>query len=1100
MKIPVVAAAAAFSVFAHAVPVTNSNGSVMTPNSDLARGQPVATDVSGLLSSESDPNVAVTNGELWVRGERVETGSVDPSGVRGIVDSSFAGGTQAVNRAVSDRRDRDDLRVYRRVRDVWTWRDWPNDWATTNAPADFLAAANSPGAYPLAYREATGSWMYANQYWPNGNLKYDASMPPGSAASGGDLVLNFRFVARAEDGVTELFRFGATATRESATDGTLVDWETDGPPHGAPVRVATTDLVGMELARKAGRDELVAATNGIRSVDGAARPLPKYLYALDFADSYTNEAAAYYRSRGDGKVDGGCSAVRDGNFLYRNFDFPFDGRAEFVVKMAAGAGRFASVGVAQVGTNLTERMVTSGRHSRCYKWLPGATVDGVNENGVVCEINVVDTDPPRLTGGDIHPLAAVRWALDNGTSAEMVATSLASRVMWPSGWAQNFHWMVADAAETWIVENGTASNVTAVAAKRVMTNFPILPDDYEGMGKERYDLLRSGANITNAWFTNAYRRDTDWASEFKDAHEKEAVKAAWETYARERLRGLGLWQSVHTSVYDIANRTLRVAVQETDDWYAFAVPSAGGMKPETVREIAGEVVAPVASSLAGLSSRVSGLQTSKRDMTNLTVVVGFGWLDLPPMSEVRVKYDQWGDPEGNHWLWQGRDEDRLTRNGTKPGTYYFWPTAEAASNAVEVSWDYPDEIVARRGTVTDSIALSSSVSNLSSRISGLQSSKLDKSSVDPALATNGVPADAKATGDRLDSKLDIGDAGTLGRFLGTYEYLGTERCRTDMAVGDVVFVKVQGTDVGQYARIVNAKAAGDVLEIADARAIPSADFPTPGFAALLGMADPTLTVKGRPADARATGDRFDAKLDKSSVDPTLTTNGVPADAAAVGALPYMAYNIDDDGIMLEMLPAHYDSMPYGIAFTDYDLIDLPSFQAYGGSIYGYLSIINLDSGDTGFNGDSITVNSYDGSRTTINPYGIFLSDDTYSSANLSVYGFTINEQTTYSLSSINYYGNSLSFPFREGTFALVDSQSLSAMLIDANTNQTADRECISTNLCKIISAKIDRKIDDAVNANMNTYVDGETGVEYVGKFYGGSFYYVPTGNVYPPNN
>lgn len=43
-------------------------------------------------------------------------------------------------------------------------------------------------------------------------------------------------------------------------------------------------------------------------------------------------------------------------------------------------------------------------------------------------------------------------------------------------------------------------------------------------------------------------------------------------------------------------------------------------------------------------------------------------------------------------------------------------------------------------------------------------------------------------------------------------------------------------------------------------------------------------------------------------------------------------------------------------------------------------------------------------------------------------------------------------------------------------------------------------IRSEVSAALNTYVDGETGVEYVGKFHGGSLYYVPTGNVYPPNN
>ena len=51
-----------------------------------------------------------------------------------------------------------------------------------------------------------------------------------------------------------------------------------------------------------------------------------------------------------------------------------------------------------------------------------------------------------------------------------------------------------------------------------------------------------------------------------------------------------------------------------------------------------------------------------------------------------------------------------------------------------------------------------------------------------------------------------------------------------------------------------------------------------------------------------------------------------------------------------------------------------------------------------------------------------------------------------------------------------------------------------------LAQTIPQKINAAVSANLNTYIDGDTGVEYVGKFYGGSLYYVPTGNVYPPNN
>ena len=355
-------------------------------------------------------------------------------------------------------------------------------------------------------------------------------------------------------------------------------------------------------------------TNAVRdivraTVDGAARPLPKYLHERSFDDSYPEAAEEYYRSRGNGKTEGGCSSVREGGFLSRNFDYPFDDRAEFVVRMSAGtvpsassptgAGtshRFASVGVAQVGTNLTEQIVTSGKPSRWYKALPGATVDGINENGVACNINVVDGDPQTSgwqTTGDLHPLAAIRWALDNGTSAGMVASNLAARIAFPQGWTQNFHYMIADEAETYIVENGEAFHRPPVAPRSVITNFGLYPSASFGAGIERYSLLYyDGANITNAWFTRAYSPDTSWRSDFDGSETLMATsKVLWAQKPKEAHRGERLhsttttsdydytwWQTVHTSIYNLNDLTLKIAVQETDDWYVFALPSGGKVK------------------------------------------------------------------------------------------------------------------------------------------------------------------------------------------------------------------------------------------------------------------------------------------------------------------------------------------------------------------------------------------------------------------------------------------------------------------------------------------------------------------------------------------
>ena len=68
-------------------------------------------------------------------------------------------------------------------------------------------------------------------------------------------------------------------------------------------------------------------------------------------------------------------------------------------------------------------------------------------------------------------------------------------------------------------------------------------------------------------------------------------------------------------------------------------------------------------------------------------------------------------------------------------------------------------------------------------------------------------------------------------------------------------------------------------------------------AAAVVSTDPTLTVKGAPADAKATGDRINAI--KIETDKTLTISGAAADAAATGVrikLLEMMHGTDVNGI------------------------------------------------------------------------------------------------------------------------------------------------------------------------------------------------------------
>ena len=354
-----------------------------------------------------------------------------------------------------------------------------------------------------------------------------------------------------------------------------------------------------------------AATGAVRRVDGEARVLPRYLHTLKFYDSYPDVADWYYSRYG--RVGGACSSVRDGNTLARNYDWDFDAAPSFVIGMDAGPCRFASVGVASVGTNLTEDAVTRGRPSKFYKALPGMTLDGVNENGVAANVNVVSSfgHTNGWHGSALHCLGAVRWVLDHATNAQHGAEFLAANVYVPQSMIDegySYHYMIADAAETWIAEDGQARVVGTAANRSVMTNFrnfDPLADPY-GTGRERYTLLENGGSITSAWFTLAYvspGRESEFRAPGVDAAAACArAVASWATKPKEQHRGETFeggahwWQSVHTSVYDLNNHVLRVAVQEVDDWYTFAVPS-GGVKPNAVREIVSPMIGAATNGL-----------------------------------------------------------------------------------------------------------------------------------------------------------------------------------------------------------------------------------------------------------------------------------------------------------------------------------------------------------------------------------------------------------------------------------------------------------------------------------------------------------------------
>ena len=352
-----------------------------------------------------------------------------------------------------------------------------------------------------------------------------------------------------------------------------------GTGHGGPAEPYGPDTVLGDVRPSSTLKEISDAVPSF-SPDGKlpVKALPKYLHEISFDDPYKDDAEAWYARLGSGAF-GACSAVRRGGRLFRNYDWTFGFAAEFVVRMSAAAGRHASVGVASLGDDLTEDEAASGVYTSKFRALPGMTLDGINDAGVVAEINV-DGGPSggwQGTGpGSIHILAAVRWVLDHGDTAAQAAAYVATNVRRPQGGA-NFHFMIADATSTYIVENGVVHDVTS--GEKVLTNYALYDASHAGGGKERYSALADGADITSVRFTNAYTAGNGWDSDFDSPGQHAAAILQWAAQGGDKEAhrgkttsgGKSWWQTVHTAEYDFAAKTLKVAVQEQDEWFTFSV-------------------------------------------------------------------------------------------------------------------------------------------------------------------------------------------------------------------------------------------------------------------------------------------------------------------------------------------------------------------------------------------------------------------------------------------------------------------------------------------------------------------------------------------------
>lgn len=316
---------------------------------------------------------------------------------------------------------------------------------------------------------------------------------------------------------------------------------------------------------------------------------------------------------------GACSAVRSGNYFGRNYDWYYNHSIVSVIGRKATQGKYASIGVA--GMIIDDALAESGNGSALYSVLPFMTLDGTNSEGVTCCINVVPAlDKRGITTGtnpgkETVPMCCLpRMILDNCNSAASAINKIQNdwNIIGPNGsdMDQEAHIMIFDDTNTYIVEfinNAPVVIDNFVGDKPIMTNFYLA--NYDGsresldqyaQGIERYGILFNDYdNVTNiatmkslmqsVYFTKAYtitNPNDVWYSEFSGKYLKygdltkdsprsdydELLAVAREMYANKSRDNNSTWETVHSSVYDIASGKVYVSVEEGVLYEEFSIP------------------------------------------------------------------------------------------------------------------------------------------------------------------------------------------------------------------------------------------------------------------------------------------------------------------------------------------------------------------------------------------------------------------------------------------------------------------------------------------------------------------------------------------------
>lgn len=456
--------------------------------------------------------------------------------------------------------------------------------------------------------------------------------------------------------------WGYCGTVEESVDDAELSERRPDPTPSEIEQLTTLAQKAAEVAESVRADADAGKFNGKSVKTASTVKVEDYLHEISVDLLDYDYAYSYFEQQKKATLDAnyGCSSVRNGKLYGRNFDWLYDESVEFIVKTPANNGMHGTIGVAGRLPALTKEFVESGEWHDDYKILPFMIADGINDAGVVCSIHVAPADKGMTTGTvpavqkkvEMCSLMLPRLILDKFSSATAAVEYIRDyvSVYMPDklcDMGYEVHFMVADGSNTYALEFiDNEAKIIDISGNPYMTNFylygmsrnadgtvytPATQDaDHNaiatngitehGSGLERYNLIVAGFGSANTAagmrglmdeleYTNMYKRDTEpfWYTEYvggqntvaSQTSDFESVISSTISNYNNRTRGDGkTWHTVHSSVYDIAARKLRLKVQEGEVEHEF------GFDYYTA--------AQVAQMVKSLSDRIEALESALR--------------------------------------------------------------------------------------------------------------------------------------------------------------------------------------------------------------------------------------------------------------------------------------------------------------------------------------------------------------------------------------------------------------------------------------------------------------------------------------------------------